>query len=79
MPEPEQQQLPPDGPPTLQHVIGQRQVVDRLKVALEASFADNEPFPHTLLLGPPGLGKTSLCKLVARELAAEFHEGLGVT
>lgn len=65
--------------PTLDHVIGQRGVVDRLKVALEASFADDQPFPHTLFLGPPGLGKTSLSKLVAKELAAEFYEGLGQT
>jgi Holliday junction DNA helicase RuvB len=53
--------------------------VERLKVALDASFADNQPFPHTLFLGPPGLGKTSLSKLVAKELAAEFWEGLGQT
>jgi Holliday junction DNA helicase RuvB len=76
VPEPERPSL---SPPTLDHVIGQRQVVDRLKVALEASFADNQPFPHTLLLGPPGLGKTTLAKLIATELASEFYEGLGQT
>lgn len=79
MPDPAAPNHPPPNPPTLNHVIGQRQVVDRLKVALDASFADDQPFPHTLFLGPPGLGKTSLSKLVAKELAAEFWEGLGQT
>ncbi len=79
MPEPTAPNRHPPNPPTLNHVIGQKQVVDRLKVALDASFADDQPFPHTLFLGPPGLGKTSLSKLVAKELAAEFWEGLGQT
>lgn len=79
MPDPAAPNRPPPNPPTLDHVIGQRQVVDRLKVALDASFADDQPFPHTLFLGPPGVGKTSLSKLVAKELAAEFWEGLGQT
>lgn len=79
MPDPAAPHHPPPNPPTLNHVIGQRQVVDRLKVALDASFADDQRFPHTLFLGPPGLGKTSLSKLVAKELAAEFWEGLGQT
>lgn len=73
---------PPNGsptPPTLNHVIGQSNVVAKLRVALEASFADSKPFPHTLLLGSAGLGKTTLAKLIATELAAEFHEGLGQT
>jgi Holliday junction DNA helicase RuvB len=77
MPESAAPNLPPPNPPTLNHVIGQKQVVDRLKVALDASFADNQPFPHTLFLGPPGLGKTSLAQLVAREMASEFLDGLG--
>jgi len=75
--------LRPDGsaptPPTLNHVIGQRNVIDKLKVALDASFADDQPFPHTLLLGSPGTGKTTIAKLIAAELAAEFHEVLGQT
>lgn len=79
MPDPAAPNHPHPNPPTLNHVIGQKQVVDRLKVALDASFADDQPFPHTLFLGPPGLGKTSLSKLVAKELAAEFWEGLGQT
>jgi Holliday junction DNA helicase RuvB len=79
MPDPVAPNHPPPNPPTLNHVIGQKQVVDRLKVALDASFADDQPFPHTLFLGPPGLGKTSLSKLVAKELAAEFWEALGQT
>lgn len=79
MPIPEQPDEPPCTPPTLNHVVGQRQVIDKLKVALDASFADNKPYPHTLLLGPPGLGKTTLAKLVATELATEFFEGLGQT
>jgi Holliday junction DNA helicase RuvB len=79
MPDPAAPNHPPPNPPTLNHVIGQRQVVDRLKVALDASFADDQPFPHTIFVGAPGLGKTSLSKLVAKELAVEFWEGLGQT
>lgn len=79
MPDPAAAKQPPPAPPTLHHVIGQKQVVDRLKVALDASFMDNRPVPHTLLLGPPGLGKTLLAQLVAKEAAAEFHESLGQT
>lgn len=64
-------------PPTLDHVIGQPQVVRKLKVGVEAAFADGDPLPHTLLTGPPGTGKTLLGKVLAKEMAGEFHEVLG--
>ncbi len=70
---------PPPVPPTLNHVIGQKPVVEKLKVALDASFADNRPFPHTLLVGPGGTGKTLLSQLIAKEMASEFFERLGQT
>jgi Holliday junction DNA helicase RuvB len=79
MPEPTPHSNSQPLPPTLNHVIGQRQVVERLKLALDAAFADSKPFCHTLLLGPPGLGKTTFAKIVSTELAAEFHEALGQT
>ena len=46
------------GPSSLNHLIGQRSVVEQVRVALEAAFADNRPFDHTLLVGPAGCGKT---------------------
>tara|TARA_R110002072_G_scaffold293278_1_gene462510 strand:- start:526 stop:1533 length:1008 start_codon:yes stop_codon:yes gene_type:complete len=66
-------------PPTLNHVIGQQKVVAKLKVAVEASFADGDPLPHAILTGPPGTGKTMLSQVLAKEMAGEFHEILGQT
>ena len=70
--------LRPDGsaptPPTLNHVIGQRNVIDKLKVALDASFADDQPFPHTLLLGSPGTGKTTIAKLLSSRFNLELFD-----
>lgn len=64
-------------PPTLNHYVGQRPVVSQIKVALDAAFADDQRFPHALLTGAPGLGKTLLSQIVAREMASEYHETLG--
>lgn len=64
-------------PPTLNHLVGQRAIVNQIKVALDAAFADNTRACHMLLTGAPGLGKTLLAQIVAKEMASEFHEVLG--
>jgi holliday junction DNA helicase RuvB len=60
--------------PTINHVIGQQDAVRRFKVALEASWNDGTRLPHMLFVGPPGLGKTMLANLAAKELGVEMHE-----
>ena len=60
--------------PTIDHWVGQRDVIRRFKVALEASFQDNKRLPHILFTGPPGLGKTELAHLAAKEMCVEIHE-----
>ena len=64
-------------PPTLHHVIGQRLVVEQAKVALDAAFQEGTPFPHALMTGPPGLGKTMLAQVIAAEMATPWQEVLG--
>lgn len=60
-------------PGILEQFIGQRSVVDRVKIALEASWNDGTRLPHMLFCGPSGCGKTQLAEVISKEMG-----GLGV-
>ena len=64
-------------PQKLSEFIGQGRERERLKVYIEAAKARAEAMDHVLLYGPPGLGKTTLAQIVARELGVNFRATSG--
>ncbi len=52
-------------PRRLSEYVGQNEVVETLKIAIEASQQRKEPVDHVLFHGPPGLGKTTLAHIIA--------------
>src|ERR1019366_7896056 len=57
--------------------IGQAKVKDSLDIAIQAALGRRESFDHTLFHGPPGLGKTTLAELMARELGVNIRTTSG--
>jgi len=64
-------------PLTFSDFIGQKESIKNLKVYVEAAARRKEPLDHLLLSGPPGLGKTTLSQIVARELGVNFRATSG--
>src|SRR5919199_1088003 len=64
-------------PLTLAEFIGQRQARANLQVFINAAKARGDALDHVLFVGPPGLGKTTLAQIVARELGVNFRSTSG--
>ena len=60
-------------PKKLEDYVGQDKIKENLKIYIEAAKQREEPLDHTLLYGPPGLGKTTLSAIIANEMGASIR------
>ncbi|MBR1608672.1 MAG: Holliday junction branch migration DNA helicase RuvB [Kiritimatiellae bacterium] len=64
-------------PVTFDDFVGQEKVRDRLLLSVQAAKQRGDALDHVLLSGPPGLGKTTLCYILAREMGVKVHATSG--
>ncbi|RMH13970.1 MAG: Holliday junction branch migration DNA helicase RuvB, partial [Planctomycetota bacterium] len=64
-------------PQHIDEYVGQPELIERLRIAIEAVRQRKEPLDHVLLHGPPGLGKTTLAHVIAREMGSRVHATSG--
>ncbi|MCP3025558.1 Holliday junction branch migration DNA helicase RuvB [Halobacillus sp. A5] len=64
-------------PEWLKQYIGQDKTKENLRIFIEAAKMREEPLDHTLLFGPPGLGKTTLASIIANEMNVQFRTTAG--
>jgi Holliday junction DNA helicase RuvB len=66
-------------PQSFEEFVGNRQVVERLSLAVRAARKESRALPHVMLYGQPGLGKTTLAYIIANEMGAALKEVTGST
>jgi Holliday junction DNA helicase RuvB len=64
-------------PKRISEFVGQKSIVENLNVFIKAAKKRREPLEHILLFGPPGLGKTTLAHIIAREMDANIYPTSG--
>ena len=65
-------------PQTLNDYIGQEKMKESLRVCIEAAKRRSEPLDHAIFYGPPGLGKTTIAHIIAREMGASLRSTSGL-
>lgn len=64
-------------PTSINEYVGQKKVVEKLSVFIQAARARGESLDHCLLAGPPGLGKTTLAQIISHEMGTAIHSLAG--
>ena len=64
-------------PNSLDEYVGQTNIINPLRIYLQAAQARHHALDHVLIFGPPGLGKTTLAHIIAKEMGSQLHQTSG--